>query len=109
MPKRYLGEFEQMVLLAVLGLEDNAYGVRIMEALEERVSREVSRGSLYITLDRLEAKGLLRSTLSDPTAARGGRRKRFVEVTPEGVRALAESRRALQELWRGLDSMLDHA
>ena len=103
----YLGEFEQMVLLTVLQLDDEAYGVSIMSELDARVGRRVSRGAIYVTLDRLEAKGLLEARVADPTSERGGRGKRFVKVTPAGVRALSRSRQALRELWSGLEPLLD--
>ena len=103
----YLGEFEQMVLLAILRLGDEAYGIRIMEELNHRVGREVSRGAMYITLDRLESKGLLASRQGEPTAERGGRAKRLVEVTPEGISALSKSRTALRKLWKGIAPVLD--
>jgi DNA-binding PadR family transcriptional regulator len=105
----FLGEFEQMVLLAVLQLGDDAYGIRIMEELEARVDRSVSRGAMYVTLDRLETKGLLTSRVAEPTPERGGRGKRFVVVSRSGIQALAHSREALQELWRGLEPVLDDA
>jgi DNA-binding PadR family transcriptional regulator len=107
MKEGYLGEFEQMVLLTTLGLGDEAYGMRIMDELERRVGREVSRGAMYITLDRMESKGLLTSRMADPTAERGGRGKRYVEVSPAGLEALQRSRAALAELWKGLDPILD--
>lgn len=103
----YLGEFEQMVLLTVLQLGTGAYGVRIMDDLDERVGRRVSRGAMYVTLDRLETKGLLEGRIADPTPERGGRAKRFVRVTPAGMKALARSRAALRELWKGLEPTLD--
>lgn len=103
---KYLGEFEQMVLLAILHLEDGAYGLAIRKELEKRTGRKVSHGAAYITLDRLEKKGLLASSLGDPTPGRGGRAKRFFKVTPTGVTALRESRKALQNLWGGLDAVL---
>ena len=102
----FLGEFEQMVLLAVLQLRTDAYGPNISEHLEERASRQVSRGSLYSTLDRLEQKGLLRWQIEPATSERGGQPKRRFEVTPAGVEALKVSRQALIELWRGLDDEL---
>ena len=109
MGEGYLGEFEQMVLLTVLQLEDGAYGVSIMDDLDRRVGRRVSRGAMYVTLDRLEDKGFLEGRVAEPTRERGGRAKRFVTVTPAGVRALARSRHALKELWRGLEPTLDEA
>ncbi len=107
MTERYLGEFEHMVLLTILHLRSEAYGVRIMEELQRRIERRSTRGSLYVTLDRLEKKGLLESRLADPTPERGGRRKRFVSVTPAGMEALRKSRHALLELWRDLEPLLD--
>ena len=107
MSEGYLGEFEQMVLLTILQLGDDAYGVRIMDDLGRRVARTVSRGAMYVTLDRLESKGLLASRTADPTPERGGRGKRYVDVTPAGLHALRKSRRALLELWKGLTPRLD--
>jgi PadR family transcriptional regulator PadR len=108
MPRgEYLGEFEQMVLLATLTLGDAAYGMRIMDELERRVGRAVSRGAMYITLDRMESKGLLTSRVADPTAERGGRGKRYVEVSPTGLEALRKSRADLNKLWKGLAPVLD--
>ena len=101
-----LGEFEQVVLLAILRLGDNAYAVSVREEILQRTGRDVSRGSVYITLDRLETKGFLRSRLADPTPERGGRAKRFYELRPRAVDALKESRRALVALWRGLERVL---
>ncbi|HEX9886521.1 MAG TPA: PadR family transcriptional regulator [Longimicrobiales bacterium] len=99
----YLGELEQMVLWAVLRLEGDAYGPLILEELGERVGRTVSPGALYATLDRLETKGMLRSTLADPEPRRGGRPRRYVSVTAEGREALARVRSEWMRLWAGLD------
>ena len=104
-----LGEFEHVVLLAVLRLGDSAYAVSIRDEIERRTDRRVSRGSVYVTLDRLKTKGYLRSWLADPTAERGGRAKRFYALRPRAVSALKESRRALIEMWRGLDEVLGRA
>lgn len=104
---RFLGEFEQMLLLAIMRLEDEAYGIRLMEELDERAGRSVSRGSVYITLDRLEAKGWITSEMSEPRPERGGRPRRIVSVTPEGLAVLKQSRSALLELWDGLEEVLD--
>lgn len=102
-----LGEFEQVVLLAVLRLgEKAAYAVAVRGEIEARTGRSVSRGSVYITLDRLEIKGYLRSWLGEPTPERGGRAKRFYTATPRAVQALRQSRDALLALWRGLDGVL---
>ena len=102
----YLGEFEQVVLLAAMHLGEDAYGARVSEEIETRAARKVSRGALYVTLDRLEDKGLVRSRLGDPKANRGGRPRRYMKVTAAGVRALRESRAALLDLWRGLEDRL---
>ena len=101
-----LGEFEQVVLLAILRLADEAYAVTIRDEILRCTGRDVSRGSVYITLDRLETKGYLRSRLADPTPERGGRAKRYYALRPRAVEALRESRRALVALWRGLESVL---
>jgi len=103
----YLGEFEQVVMLAALRLGDEAYGGAISREIEERTGRSVSRGALYVTLDRLEEKQLIRSRLGEPTPARGGRAKRYLSVTPAGVRALRGSRETLESLWQGLDEILE--
>ena len=101
-----LGQFEQLVLLAVLHLEHKAYGVEIAAAIEERSGRSVSRSALYVTFDRLEAKGLLESHLQNATAERGGKLRRYVTVTPLGLQQLRESRTALMGMWQGLESIL---
>src|SRR5256884_7113855 len=84
----YLGEFEHIVLLAVLRLDDQAYGVTVRREIEVRTKREVSIGAIYATLDRLEAKGYVQSRPGDPTPERGGRSKRFFRVTAPGVSAI---------------------
>jgi len=101
-----LGEFEQVVLLAVLRLGDAAYAVSVRDEILDRTGRDVSRGSIYITLDRLETKGYLRSWLADPTPERGGRAKRYYALRPRAVEALRDSRRALVALWKGLEATL---
>src|SRR5262245_45813530 len=105
-PVPSLGEFEQVVLLAVLRLGDEAYAVSVQTEIERCTGRALSRGSIYITLDRLETKGYLRSRLADPTPERGGRAKRYYSLRPIAVEALKESRRALVTLWRGLEATL---
>lgn len=107
--KRYPGEFEQMVLLVVLHLKEGAYGVSIRQELEERVGRSMTRGALYTTLERLEAKRWLTSSMGDPTPERGGRSKRYYQATAEGVEALRASREAMEKLWHGLESVLEKA
>ena len=96
-----LGEFEQLVLLAVMRLRGEAYAVPIRQEIEDRTLRSVARGALYVTLDRLEEKGYLKSWLADATAERGGRAKRFYEVKPAGAKALEYSWAALRSL--GID------
>ena len=101
-----LGEFEQVVLLAILRLGDEAYAVAAQNEILRCTGRDVSRGSIYITLDRLETKGYLKSRLADPTPERGGRAKRYYILRPVAVEALKDSRRALVALWRGLETKL---
>ncbi|HVL66003.1 MAG TPA: helix-turn-helix transcriptional regulator [Vicinamibacterales bacterium] len=101
-----IGEFEQLVLLAVLQVRDDAYGVTVHEELERHTTRPVARGAVYMTLDRLEKKGLLTSSLSEPTAERGGRAKRCYALTKTAILALRDSRRTLQSLWNGLEPVL---
>jgi DNA-binding PadR family transcriptional regulator len=101
--REYLGEFEQIVLLALLRLGPNAYGVPIRNEIELRTRRPVTVGALYSTLDRLEAKGYLASWFADPTAERGGRSKRFFRVEPLGLKALQRSQEALAHMLEGLD------
>jgi len=103
MTHQSLGEFEQMVMVAILQLEGDVYGVPIVEEIEGRTGRSVSRSAVYVTLRRLERKGLVSSRMSDPLPERGGKPRRCVEVEPEGLRALHESRRAMEQMWRGLD------
>jgi PadR family transcriptional regulator, regulatory protein PadR len=102
-PLPYLGEFEQLVLLAVLRLGDEAYAVTIRRSIEEAAARTVSRGALYTTLERLEAKGLLSSRMGEPNAERGGRARRYHKVTAAGMRALRAAHEAVSRLSAGLD------
>lgn len=98
-----LGEFEQMVLLAILHVEGEAYGVPIMEEIERRTGRSVSRAAVYVTLRRLEKRGLVTSWMSEPTSERGGKARRCVRVEAEGRELLLESRRAMERMWGDLD------
>ena len=100
---RGLGEFEQLVLLAILRLGDSAYGVSIRAEIVERTRRSVTPGALYTTLHRLEEKGLVRSRSGEPTRERGGRAKRFYKVGAAGIKALNRARRAYQSLLEGLE------
>lgn len=101
-----LGEFEQALLLAIVHLGDNAYGVTIRQEIERRTDREVAIGALYTSLDRLERKGLVTSTMSEPTAERGGRSRRHYRLRPAGATALRQSRARLDRLWDGLTPAL---
>lgn len=106
MAQESLGEFEHCVLLAVVHLGDDAYGVTIRQEIGERTGRDIAIGALYTSLDRLERKGYLRSTMSDPTAQRGGRAKRCFQVTTAGAQALRRSRERLLRMWEGLGPSL---
>jgi DNA-binding PadR family transcriptional regulator len=99
----YLGEFEHIIVLALLRLADRAYGVTVRQEIEFRTNREVSIGAVYATLDRLERKGYVKSQLGDPTPERGGRSKRFFRVTAKGVAAVNRTQRVLQSMAEGLD------
>jgi PadR family transcriptional regulator PadR len=97
-----LGGFELMVLLVVIRLGDNAYGVPISEELDKETGRQVGIGSVYAALERLERKGFIKSELGEPTAERGGRAKRYFQVTAIGLKEVRETRSTLMKLWRGL-------
>jgi DNA-binding PadR family transcriptional regulator len=105
----YLGSFEHIVLLGLLRLSDQAYGVTVRKEIEARTGREVSIGAIYATLDRLEAKGYVKSQLSDPTPERGGRSKRFFRVTANGIAEVNRSHRAIRKMSQGLDLVRSHA
>ena len=98
-----LGEFEQVILLAILRLRDDAYGVTIRAELADRAGRTVAPGALYTALERLETKGLIQSRMSEPTPQRGGRAKRHVTVTARGMEALTRSVQAYERLLDGLN------
>jgi DNA-binding PadR family transcriptional regulator len=101
-----LGELEQLILLAILRLGPGAYGLSIARELETQAGRRLSRGALYTSLDRLEAKGLLRWRLEPGGPERQAMPKRVYSVLPRGVAALRASRRVLRRMWRGLDRIL---
>jgi PadR family transcriptional regulator, regulatory protein PadR len=103
----YLGEFEQIVLIAVLRLGENAYAIPIRDEIEQRTGRTVARGALYTALERLESKRCLRSRMSDPLPERGGRSRRYFSVTPAGLAAVRASRESLLKLWQGIEGMLE--
>ena len=103
MARDRLGEFEQMVMLAILHLGEGAYAVPIVDEIERRTGVEASRPAVYITLRRLEKKGLLSSWLSEPTPERGGKARRCVKIEPAGLEQLVESRAATDRMWRGIE------
>ncbi|MGE0042733.1 MAG: PadR family transcriptional regulator [Vicinamibacterales bacterium] len=105
-PPPVLGDFEQLVMLALARLGPAAYGAAVCREIEERGGREVSVSAVHTTLERLEQKGLARSAFGAPTPQRGGKRKRHYQVTPLGVRALQASYRTLQRMADGLDGLL---
>jgi PadR family transcriptional regulator, regulatory protein PadR len=100
----YLGEFELMLLLTLIHLGDDAYGVPLSKELALRRGRDVSVGSVYAALDRLELKGLVASKLGESTPERGGRAKRYFRVTEQGLRSVHETRSVLSKLWKSLPS-----
>jgi PadR family transcriptional regulator PadR len=104
-----LGDFEQLVMLAVLRLDDEAYGTSIREELKSRAEREVSPGAIFTTLERLESRGLVTSRYGEPTAERGGRSKRFYKLTPDGRRALARALRTVRRMVQGLEPKLERS
>jgi DNA-binding PadR family transcriptional regulator len=100
----YLGEFELMLLLTLIHLGDDAYGVPLSKELALQRGRDVSIGSVYAALDRLELKGLVASNLGESTPERGGRAKRYFRVTRQGLRSVQETRKVLTKLWKSLPS-----
>jgi len=98
-----LGEFEQLVLLAIARLADDAYGVAIRQDIVSHGRRAVSVGALYVTLDRLEKKGYVRSSWGEATAVRGGRAKRYYTLTSAGISALSAARARMDRMWIGVD------
>ena len=109
MTREALGEFEHMVLLAILHLGDGVYGVPIVDEIQRRTGRTVAPAAVYVTLRRLEQKGLLTSWMSDSTPERGGKPRRCVKVTGAGLNSLRESRKVFDSMWKGLDSKLRDA
>jgi PadR family transcriptional regulator, regulatory protein PadR len=101
-----LGEFEQLILLALVRLGPEAYGATVRREIEEHAGREVSISAVYTTLERLERKGLVRSRIGEPTPERGGRRRRHFELLPLGARSLGEAYRALAGMMTGIERRL---
>ena len=106
MTREALGEFEHMVLLAILHLGDGVYGVPIVDEIQRRTGRTVAPAAVYVTLRRLEQKGLLMSWMSESTRERGGKARRCVKITRAGLESLRESRKVLDSMWKGLDPKL---
>jgi DNA-binding PadR family transcriptional regulator len=106
MSRKRLGEFEQLVLLALLRLDSESYGALILTEIEERTGTTASSGALYVALRRLERRGLLTSRFADPTPERGGRAKRIFRIEPVAVELLQESRRLWAQMSDGLDDVL---
>ena len=102
-----LGQFEFIVLLALLRLGDEAYGMPIAQAIEETTGRDVVLSSVYFALERLQKKGMISSTLGEPTAERGGRAKRYYRVTARGLREVRDTRRTLTKLWRRVPQLAE--
>ena len=105
MQRQLLTDFELMILLATLRAGEDAYGVRIAEEIEQTGGRSVVMGAIYAALERLERNGLVSSFVGDPTPERGGRAKRFFEVTPRGLRAVKQTQDALVALWTDLPQL----
>jgi DNA-binding PadR family transcriptional regulator len=97
-----MGEFEQLVLLAVLHLDDDAYGMEVRSEIERRTGREASYGAVYTTLDRLERKGYVEHRMGETLPVRGGRARKYFRVLPEGRAALRATQEALQVMWEGV-------
>ena len=105
MAREFLGGFELLVLLALIRLGDEAYGVPISQTIEESGRRHVAIGSVYITLDRLEGKGFVSSRLGEPTAERGGRAKTYFRITARGLREVRRARQTLTNLWQNVPQL----
>lgn len=106
MSREALGEFEQVVLLAILQLDGDVYGVPIVDEIQRRTRRNVAPAAVYVTLRRLERKGLVQSWMSDPTPERGGKARLCVKVTRAGLASVREARQAMDRMWQGLDPAL---
>jgi len=103
----HIGEFEQLVLLALVQLGTDAYGLSVQREIAARTGREATFGTVYTTLARLEEKGLVESRLGEPTAERGGRRKKHYQINADGRRAIRQSLKAIRQMARGLDGAME--
>ena len=105
MAERFLTDFELMVMLAVLRVRDNAYGVPIAREIEQSAGRSVTLAAVYLALDRLTHNGLVACRLGEPTPERGGRAKKFFRITASGLRAIRRTQRAFVALWKGIPEL----
>ena len=105
MAARFLTDFELMVLLAVLRVRDDAYGVPIAREIEQHTGRSVTLAAVYLALDRMAGHGLVSCRLGEPTPERGGRAKKFFDVTPSGLESIRRTRRAFTALWTGIPEL----
>ena len=105
MARKLLTDFELMILLAILRVDEEAYGVTIAREIEATAGRDVALGAVYTALDRLEERKLVASSFGDPTPSRGGRAKRYFRLTERGMQALKETQRALVALWTNLPEL----
>lgn len=105
----YLGEFEQLVMLAILRLGNEGYGMTVRRELQKTARRSVTIGSVYGTLERLEEKGLVASWRGEPEAVQGGRSRRYFRLLPRGKRALASARDMMGRMWEGVDIAVDRS
>jgi PadR family transcriptional regulator len=105
MPRQHLTDFELMILLAILRIGDDSYGVPIAREIEQTAKRTVLLGAIYTCLDRLEQNGLVTSFYGDPTPERGGRAKRFFKITGKGLKAVKDTQRAFTALWSGIPQL----
>lgn len=106
---KFLGEFEQFLLLSILKLGDEAYGTTIRQLLADKIERDVTIGALYTTLDRLEKKGFITSKMGEATNERGGRAKKYFRVSALGEQALKRSKQALQVMWKDVALQMGHS
>jgi PadR family transcriptional regulator PadR len=107
MPPDYIGEFEQLVLMTILRLGDQAYGATVRDEIADRTGRDVSMSAVYTTLERLELKKMLRSRVGEPTPQRGGRRKRYFALSTAGEQALQASWQRLKRVAEGIEPLLE--
>ncbi|OIQ45783.1 MAG: PadR family transcriptional regulator [Gammaproteobacteria bacterium MedPE] len=106
--EKYLGEFEQFLLLSILSLGEEAYGTTIRQLLADKIARDVTIGALYTTLERLEKKGFVESKMGEATRERGGRAKKYFKVSASGEQALKRSKQALNTMWQDVTLRGEH-